>query len=381
MKTIFITIDWFLPAYKAGGPVQSIANLVEQYQQPETRFRILCGNTDLDGSELAGVAFDCWTSYNDCTQVWYASKKSTNVKTIRREIKDSGATVLFIIGIYSWYFNIVPLLFGDTKMKILSARGMLHPGALSQKGFKKRIYLALLKLSGVQQRCTFHATDDTEAGFIQAAFGNQTNVLIAGNYPRIFSWQQASEKKAGVLKMVSIALISPMKNILLVLQALQHCRLQVDYDIYGPVKDQAYWQQCVALIRNMPDNIRVQFKGAIEPAQTAATLGLYEVVVLPSKSENFGHALFEALSAGKPVITSHFTPFNELQLNKAGKNVSIENALEITAAVDTFAAMSATEFSAWNKGAHVYAIKQVDLAVLKKQYDGMFGGEVVNGES
>jgi glycosyltransferase involved in cell wall biosynthesis len=379
LKTIFITIDWFLPAYKAGGPVQSIANLVEQYQQPDTRFRIFCGNTDLDGSELEGVAFDCWINYNDCTQVWYASKKSRNVKTIRREIKDSGATILFIIGIYSWYFNIVPLVFGNTKTKILSARGMLHPGALSQKGFKKRIYLSLLKLSGVHHRCVFHATDNNEAGFIQAVFGRKVKVVVAGNYPRILSWQPAVEKIPGQLKLVSIALISPMKNILLVLQALQHCRLQIGYDIYGPIKDEVYWQQCVALIRKMPDNVKVQYKGAIEPAKTATTLRLYEVVVLPSKSENFGHALFEALSAGKPVITSHFTPFNELLLNKAGKNVSIENTLDITAAVDTFAAMSATKFAAWNIGAHEYAIKQVDLAVLKKQYDGMFG-EVVSGE-
>jgi hypothetical protein len=30
LKNIFITIPWFLPAYKAGGPVQSVANMVEQ---------------------------------------------------------------------------------------------------------------------------------------------------------------------------------------------------------------------------------------------------------------------------------------------------------------------------------------------------------------
>lgn len=375
MKIIFIAIDWFHPAYKAGGPVQSVANLVQQYQQPHTRFKILCSNTDLDGIELKGVAFDCWTTYNEYTQVWYASKKSRLVKTVRNEIKQSGAKVLFIIGIYSWYFNIVPLLFGHAKMKILSARGMLHPGALSQKPFKKRLYLAVLKLLRVQHRIHFHATDEQEALFIQRAFGKRVKTFIAGNFPRVLSMQPATKKSAGLLRMASIALISPMKNIALVLESLKHCTQQITYDIYGPVKDKNYWQESVALIQQLPSNISVDYKGAIEPAVTEATLGLYDIFILPSKSENFGHAIFEALSAGKPVITSNFTPFNNLAIQKAGKNASIENTKEIAAAIDFFAAMDLQELTTWNAGAKEYANKQIDITELRKQYDRMFGGE------
>jgi glycosyltransferase involved in cell wall biosynthesis len=373
LKTILITIDWFLPAYKAGGPIQSIANLIEQYQQPVTCFKIYCGSKDLDGSELTGVRLDEWTNHNAVTQVWYASAKQRGVPGLKKAIGDTNLDAVFIVGIYSWQFNILPLFFIKAKKKILSVRGMLHPGALTQKGFKKKIYLALLKLTRIQHRCSFHATDNREAGFIQAVFGRQAIVTVAGNFPRILSWQPAAEKITGELKLVSIALISPMKNILLVLEALQSCRLQICYDIYGPIKEEYYWQQCVELIEKMPGNVQVQYKGAIAPAKMEATLRIYDVVVLPSKSENFGHALFEALSAGRPVITSHFTPFNELQINKAGENVSIENATEITAAVDAFAAMSATEFADWNRGAHDYSKNQLDLDALKTQYDGMFG--------
>ena len=31
-KKIFITIPWFLPAFRAGGPIQSVANLVKEYE-------------------------------------------------------------------------------------------------------------------------------------------------------------------------------------------------------------------------------------------------------------------------------------------------------------------------------------------------------------
>jgi glycosyltransferase involved in cell wall biosynthesis len=364
-------IDWFLPAYKAGGPVQSIANLVEQYQWPETNFRIFCGNTDLDDSELKGVAFDCWTTYNSYTQVWYASKKSKSVKTIRKEIKDSAATILFIIGIYSWYFNIVPLLFGDTKIKILSVRGMLHPGALSQKPLKKKIYLAFLKLFRVQHRVHFHATDEQEALFIKDVFGTRVQIFRAGNFPRLSATQPALIKEAGLLRMVSIALISPMKNIALVLQSLKHCTQQIVYDIYGPVKDKNYWQECVALIQQLPLNIKVQYKGAIEPAKTAATLHLYDIFILPSKSENFGHAIYEALSSGKPVITSYNTPWNGLEEAKAGINVSM-SVEPLTNAINFFAAFNNEKYQQWATAAAAYAAKKIDLDNIQEAYSTMF---------
>lgn len=46
MTKTFITIPWFLPAFRAGGPVQSIANLVEECHE-EVEYFIFCGDVDL----------------------------------------------------------------------------------------------------------------------------------------------------------------------------------------------------------------------------------------------------------------------------------------------------------------------------------------------
>lgn len=375
MTTVFICMDWFHPAYKAGGPVQSIANLVEQYQQEEeVSFKIFCSNTDLDGEINQGVAFNEWCYYNAYTQVWYATKNKGLFGNIKREIKNSKADILFITGIYSWYYNLVPLLFCQAPVKIISARGMLHPGGLSQKPFKKKVFLALWKLAGIPRRYCFHATDEQEREFIKQVFGEQVKVFIAGNFPRIFKLQVAPQKKAGVLQLVSIAVISTMKNIALVLEALQYCKHQVNYHIYGPVKEEAYWQRCLVNIKMLPANIRVCYQGDVMPAKVEEILQGYEVFILPSKSENFGHAIYEALSAGKPVITSHHTPFNDLYNQYAGKNISVENKTETATAIDYFAAMEADEFAAWNNGANYYALKNIDKDLLKKQHDQMFLG-------
>ncbi|CAN5690159.1 hypothetical protein BH11BAC3_BH11BAC3_39510 [soil metagenome] len=373
MTTIFITIEWFHPAYKAGGPVQSIANLVDQYRQEGVQFKIFCSSTDLDDTVNEGVQFDAWNNYNNYTQVWYTSPAKRSVSVMLREIKQCNASVLFAIGIYSGYYNLVPLLFSKVPVKIMSVRGMVHPGALSQKAFKKKIYLSLIKLIGLQKRCSFHATDTTEQHFIQQTFGIGVNTFVAGNYPRLFKLQTASDKQAGILQLVTIALVSPMKNIALVLDALKDCSQHINYHIYGPIKDEVYWQLCQEKITVLPKHIKVTYHGNVVPTKVEASLQLMKVFIMPSKSENFGHAIIEALSAGKPVITSHYTPFNNLHNEMAGSNVSIDNTHELTAAIDFFAAMPASEFAAWNKGANDYALKRVDINLLNEQYDVMFG--------
>ncbi len=249
---------------------------------------------------------------------------------------------------------------------------MLHPGALSQKSFKKKLYLALWKMAGLHRRYDFHATDAREQQFILQAFGEQARVFIAGNFPRVFNFQQAAQKETGKLRLVSVALISPMKNILLVLEALHFCTAEISYDIYGPIKDGFYWQLCRDKIKMLPANITVCHHGDVLPSKIEAVLNNYEVFILPSKSENFGHAIYEALSAGKPVITSNHTPFNNLQSNHAGENISTKNISEITTAINFFAAMSAAEFKSWNEGAKSYASRQVDFNELKVQNDNMF---------
>ena len=54
-KTILCFVDYYLPGYKAGGPIQSIANLVENLGD-EFEFYIICNDRDqLDRQPYANV--------------------------------------------------------------------------------------------------------------------------------------------------------------------------------------------------------------------------------------------------------------------------------------------------------------------------------------
>ena len=350
--TVFITIPWFLPAFRAGGPIQSVANLIDNFNEG-IEYRIFCRDTDLNGEALSGIEKNKWTVFNSYTQVWYAEKDDLS-KVICEEIEIIQPDVLYIIGLFSWHFNIVPMLYGKANRKIVSVRGMLHPGALSQKKTKKRIFLTALKMFGAGKQFIFHATDAREELFIKNEFGLGTKVIVADNFAKKMSEQLPLEKTTGALTMVTIALISPMKNHLLVLQALKNCNAHIEYNIYGPVKDERYWQQCGELISALPKNINVVYHGEIAPDNIETILAQQHLFIMPSKSENFGHALAEALAAGKPIITSHHTPWNNLESHRAGMNVDLD-AKAIAHAINYFAAQDQHAYNYFVNGAIQYS--------------------------
>jgi glycosyltransferase involved in cell wall biosynthesis len=366
---VFISIPWFLPAYKAGGPIQSIANLVDNYTE-EITYYIFCSNKDLNNETNVGKPFNEWIIYNKHTYVWYDTGFSTK-NNLLLENKKLQPDILYIIGLFDWNYNITPLLYGHAKKKILSVRGMLHPGALSQKSTKKKIFLAFLKLMKIKNSISFHATNMEEANYITNIFGANCKVNIAGNFAKAIQHKNLLLKEAGVLKLITIALISPMKNHLLALQALANCTASIEYNMYGPVKDVTYWELCKKQIALFPTNIRVQYHGEIIPTEIENVLTQNHVFIMPSKSENFGHALVEALSSGKPIITSHATPWNNLLENKAGINCN-EDLQSINNTINFFAEMNAETYEQFSNGAVAYALTKNDKEALHLQYQQMF---------
>ncbi|MCY7290672.1 MAG: glycosyltransferase [Ferruginibacter sp.] len=367
--TIFISIPWFLPAYKAGGPIQSIVNLVNNFSE-NVAYYIFCGDTDLNNDPLQNITKGEWVQYNNHTKIWYAQQENLS-DTLATQIECIKPDVLYIIGLFNWHFNIVPLLFCKADKKILSVRGMLHPGALSQKQLKKRIFLAALKIFGIAGKTIFHATDETEAAFIKKEFGTKATIRVATNFAKTIIKKEPLKKTAGSLQMLTTALISPMKNHLQVLKALMFCNGNISYNIYGPIKDTAYWELCTKQIEKLPQNVSVKYHGEILPTQVENILAQHHVFIMPSKSENFGHAIAEALVAGKPVITSNATPWNGLQYHNAGINVEpTENA--IADAINFFTSLNNDEYKNDAEAASTYAESKLNLAEKINAYRNLF---------
>jgi glycosyltransferase involved in cell wall biosynthesis len=365
---IFITIPWFAPAYKAGGPIQSIVNLVSNFKEGVS-YHIFCSNKDLDGRILQSISTNTWSIYSKNTTVYYTSNFSNSL--LKKEVENIKPDVFFIIGIFSWQYNILPMILPFKNKKILSVRGMLHPGALSQKSLKKNIFINALKVFGISNKMVFHATDTLEEKCIQNVFGEKACVQIAGNFGKQIFRAEPILKEIGSLQLITIALISPMKNHLLVLQALKNCTSTIQYTIIGPIKDMAYWQLCLQEIETMPANVSVLYLGELIPVVIETELLKNHVFIMPSKSENFGHAISEALSAKLPVITSNFTPWNNLKNNYAGQNVDNE-ADAIRTAIEFFANMPNDTYQLYAENVFKYFEKNNSVEIKKEAYKNLF---------
>jgi glycosyltransferase involved in cell wall biosynthesis len=334
---------------------------------------VICSAFDVDGDELNGIVIDSWNDLdNGIAKVYYFSKRNLNYQYIKNVVTECSVDYVFVNGIYSFYFNILPLIYCKAR-KVVSVRGMLHPEALLQKRFKKKVFLALLT-PFLRNKVMFHATDVQEAVYVKNIFGKGAKVTVVKNFPNCLDFCSSHIKIENRLRLISIGIISPMKNYKLVFKALEHlpANVEIEYDIYGPVKDNQYWQQCKNIMSQIPENVLVKYKGAVKPVRVPELLKAYDAFILPSKSENFGHSLYEALSSGMPIITSLNTPWNNLKVNKAGLNVNPENILELTAAIQYMSDLNPTEYEEWQHGARQYAEKVIDIEKIKSEYKQLF---------
>jgi glycosyltransferase involved in cell wall biosynthesis len=379
-KRILIFYDHFYPAWKAGGPVQSLVNLVRQLHTEYELFVICKPHEMNEQSTLPGISINHWNEWEGKAKVYYRDYGGGNHFQLNQLIASIKPDAIFINGLFSLHFNIRPLQYAVAYCKqhpacrlILSARGMLHPGALSQKSFKKKIFLLFFKLAGWHKAVTWHATDEQESQFIKQQFGLNLRVMVAGNFPNLLPVTAMPDKKTNELILGTVALISAMKNHLAVVQALQKSTAVIQWHIYGPVKDAAYWKECEAMIATLPSTITVHYHGDLSPADKTKAMEQFQVFIMPSKSENFGHALLEALSAGKPVITTNTTPFQRLQDAKAGYTADINQlGTELSYALALFAGMNNAEIALYCEQAGSFARKFVDVEVIRTQYRVLF---------
>ena len=357
-KIILVFTDWYLPGYKAGGPIRSLVNLVNAVPH---QFYIVTGNKDHHSEEkYDGVEFDRWMKLSDRVNILYLNDARVNAAEFKKIIGEVNPSFVYLNSLFSPRFTLLPLRVLRSIAKppccIVAPRGMLKSGALSVKGFKKKWFLRAAKVLNWYGKVKWHATNEEEIGEIRSVFGQRANIHLSPNLSApIAAGRTRSEKVAGVLRLVCIARISPEKGILEGIQFLKSAGLkgEVFCDFIGTQQNAPYLQQCKDAAKEVP-NATIQFSGEIHPDQIQSTLCDYHFFYLPTWGENFGHSISEALHSGMPVIISDKTPWQGLELRKAGWVLSLEPAA-FAGALQSSMDMANTEYEDWSDSARQYA--------------------------
>lgn len=375
-KIILVFIDWFEPAYKAGGPIRSVFNLVKSLKSYYDIF-IFTSDRDLgDSVPMKDIVVDKWVQVDTGISVFYTTPKKQNWKVISREIKSVRPDFVYLNSMFSKYYSIYPLLMkklGVVQGKfILSPKGMLRPSALNFKPFKKKVFLALFKLLNLHKLVQFHATDLIEAHNIEAYFG-ETNISSILDSPAPLPEQvMLIDKVPGTLKLLFVGRIHPIKQLHLVLEGIKEHQKAITLTVVGTVENENYWNACKSIIESFDNSNTVNIIGELTHDKILSLINEHHILTLPTMGENFSHAIYEALSSGRPVLISDQTPWRNLTDYNAGWDIANSEMYKIPIILKMAIDWRQDEYNEWVKGSRAYVESYLKRNDLISEYKKLF---------
>ncbi|MBG6062548.1 glycosyltransferase involved in cell wall biosynthesis [Flavobacterium sp. CG_9.1] len=359
MKKVLAFIDWYKPGYKAGGTITAFSNFVD-YLEDDFEFNIITRDTDYcDKESYASVVSDEWNSISK-SNVYYISRPKLNFKRIKKIISIESYDYVYVNGIFSFYFSVLPLLIIRNTQVIVNPHGMLSKQAFSIKNNKKIIFLKIINFLNLYNKTVFHVANEEEAQAVKERIKVFQEIKIANQLPRKLKHENFKKKikKNEILCLISVARISPEKGTKYIFEFLSKIQnTKIVLDLYGPIYNKEYWKECQSVITKLPENITVNYKGSVDGSTMNDVLQNYHFFILPSEGENFGHAILEALSAGCPVIISDKTPWKSLESKKIGWDLPLDNPQKFVDAIEKASGMNQSIYNEWSNNAVTFAKK------------------------
>ena len=255
MGKVLIFIDWYLPAFKAGGPIISINNIVNNLAGFHD-FYVVTSVTDLGGELVVEKSdFNKWKKLDENHNVIYLNRPLFSIGKLINEIKPA---IIYVNSVFSFKFSILPIVLAkknkNIKRIIIAPRGMLGEGALKIKSFKKKNFILLAKIFNLYSQIFWHASTQKEALEVSKIFGNKSKVITAQNFASVSNQIGFKKKKKedGKLNILFASRISKKKNLLLLVNAIcqSEFKKHITLKIIGHNENPEYFDKCLAFIKN-----------------------------------------------------------------------------------------------------------------------------------
>ena len=330
MKPIVLVFcRYYLPGYLAGGPIRSIANMVERLSD-SLDFRVVALDRDFGSEEpYADVRHGEWVPRGRAL-VLHVPLSRFSLAKVAEIVRATPHDVIYLNSFFDFHFTQQVLI--NRKLRrirdqpiILAPRGEFSEGALQFKRVKKALFMRLARWLGLYERLTWQASSALEAADIRrAVFGGSmshqrlvvTGHVAAGPVPlECGVSDSAAPARAvdGPLRVCFLSRITPKKNLDFALRVLAEVRVPVRFTVYGPIEDEPYWRECLAQIAKLPSHVEVIHEGALRPEAVLPALREHDLFLFPTHGENFGHVIYEALRAGLTLLISDQTPWQQLE--------------------------------------------------------------------
>lgn len=332
MKKILVFTDYYLPGFKSGGGMRTIVNMVERLGD-RFDFRIMTRGYDSgDKTTYPGIAIDGWNKIGKA-QVYHASHNGLTFGAVRRLLKAVEPDAIYLNSFFS------PLAIRCLVLRrlgiapdvpvILAPEGEFSVGALSLKATKKKVFGSIAVPGKLYHDVIWKAAGEPEKEDIRRMVGEGCEIFVAPNMPprtmfEEYDFSAKPPKEKGSVQLVFLSRVVRKKNVHHTIEMLAGVRGKVELDIYGPLEDMTYWQECLAKVAALPAEITVTHRGSVAHNVVAAQMSNYHFFVLPTLGENFGHVMVEAFAAGCPVLISDQTPWLNLPEKDLGWDLPLD---------------------------------------------------------
>lgn len=363
MKKIILTfVGFYLPGYKSGGPIRTIANMVDHLGD-EFDFRIVTSDRDAtDQKPYPNIKIDNWNTVGRA-KVFYCSPEQLSIGGVAKIIRSTPHDLVYLNSLFNPTFTIKTLVLRKLgvlpqRPVLLAPRGELSDGALSQKTAKKKMFLSTARVLGLYRGIAWQASSVYEANDIEKVMYPKSEACFTapdlGPIPEV-PLPLKQKERDGVFRLLFLSRISPMKNLDFALRVLARVKVPVSFNIYGPIREPDYWRKCKALMQQLPPNIEVSYRGSVEHSDVAEVMGSHDLFFLPTRGENYGHVIPEALSAGTPVLIANTTPWRGLEKAGVGWDLPLSSKNAFARRIEEFATMERDQLREFRLRAQKYA--------------------------
>ena len=353
--TILVVQDYYLPAYKGGGSLRTVANIVDRLGN-DFVLDVLCRDRDQDDTEPFPDLPGGWVTQPKC-RVRYLPPDQITPEGLRRAASESDYSLIYFNSFFSKFT--VYLLWERLRGRLpkrpvlLAPRGELAANALALKGFKKQLFIRLAQLIGLYKGIVWHASSEAEAGEVRRYFDGTTEICadLPAGPPDPSRIPPPPPKAPGAVRFVFLSRLARKKNLSRALDLLSDAKGEIVFDIYGTAEDPEYLEECKAKMAQLPPNVSCNYCGPIPYEQVHETFAKYHAFLFPTLNENFGHVILEAFLARIPAILSDQTFWRDLEQRDAGVDLPLEDDAGFRDAIRRFVEMDQETFSRLSDGA------------------------------
>lgn len=240
-----------------------------------------------------------------------------------RALAELSPDVVDVQGIWM-YLSVASLAHGRRTGRpyVVTPRGMLDPWALGHHRWRKRVLAWLFEKRHLGRAACLRATSEMEARHIRS-FGLCNPVAVVPNGVDVP--EAVPLEPEGEPTVLYLGRLHPKKGVDLLLHAWSRVeRERRDWRLRIVGNDENGHRRDLERLATDLGLRRVSFHGPVHGAEKWTTYAAADLLVLPTRSENFGMVVAEALACATPAVVTKGAPWESIEREGCGWWVDVD---------------------------------------------------------